>query len=96
MTDGEKLQYPTEISVYERASDANYRSILGEWGQYSPNSFYELTQPAPPPARIETADHQTRETADPLALGELASGRVEIGRREDWASRSTSRRTRTS
>lgn len=81
---GETLQFPTKLRVLERASDANYRSILGEWGQYSAASFYEKTLPAPPLAKPESDDNDSREKAEPLPMEQLVSGRVEIGRDEDW------------
>ncbi|WP_210269818.1 vWA domain-containing protein [Hyphomicrobium methylovorum] len=81
---GETFQFPTKLRVLERASDANYRSILGEWGQYSAASFYEKTLPPPPVAKPESDDNDTREKAEPLPMDQLVSGRVEIGRDEDW------------
>jgi von Willebrand factor type A domain len=81
---GETVQFPTKLRVLERASGENYRSILGEWGQYSTTSFYEKTLPAPPTAKPESDDNDSREKAEPLAMDQLVSGRVEIGRDEDW------------
>ena len=81
---GETVQFPTKLRVLERASDANYRSILGEWGQYSAASFYEKTLPAPLVAKPESDDNNSREKAEELAMDQLVSGRVEIGRDEDW------------
>jgi len=81
--DGVNIQFPTGLRIEERATDANYRSILGEWGQYSPAGFYETTLP-PSAARPETSANDTRETAEALAMGEIVSGRVEISRDEDW------------
>ncbi|MEO6014571.1 MAG: VWA domain-containing protein [Devosia sp.] len=84
LKDGENPQFPTELHVFERSTDGTYRSILGEWGEYSPDGYYEMSQPAPPAARIQTAEHQSRETAEPLAMAETASGRVELDKRQDW------------
>lgn len=81
---GETVQFPTKLRVIERASGENYRSILGEWGQYASASFYEKTLPAPPTAKSESDDNDSRDKAEPLAMDQLVSGRVEIGRDEDW------------
>lgn len=82
--DGARLQFPTSLRVMEQATDATYRSILGEWGQYSPLGFYETKLPVAAPARMESDANDSRETAERLAMTETVSGRVEIGKDEDW------------
>ncbi|MEP7239583.1 MAG: VWA domain-containing protein [Devosia sp.] len=79
-----KLQFPTSIHVWERATDGSYRSILGEWGQYSPDGEYERMLPPPPASTIAGNDHQTQATAAALPFDQSAAGRVELGKREDW------------
>jgi hypothetical protein len=82
--DGETVQFPTSLRIEERVTDGTYRSILGEWGQYSPVSFYETTLPEPPTAKPEGAANDTRESAEPLEIGQTVSGRIELGTDEDW------------
>src|SRR5690606_30361270 len=79
-----EVQFPTQIRVVERATDAEYRSILGEWGQHSVAGIYETLTDEPVDARPEASGNGSREEAQPLAMAETATGRVEIGRNEDW------------
>jgi len=78
-------ELPGVIRVIERATDDTYRSILGEWGQSSPEGIYELLVPR---ARVEGASDvdvaDSPEHAAPLAAGEEAAGRVARGRDVDW------------
>ena len=76
---------PATLRVIERATDADYRSILGEWGTDSPPAPYEWLQPpdlAEP--RASPTQPTTPDAADPLPAGERASGRVHTGEDVDW------------
>lgn len=81
---GEKFQLPTKLRITESAKDPSYRSILGEWGQYVAESFYETTLPEAVAAKPESDDNDTREKAEALPLDQPVAGRVEIGRDVDW------------
>ncbi len=78
-------EMPSTLRVLERAEDATYRSILGEWGMGSPLGIHELL--VPPLSAIGDAgdaDDDTSATASPLAVGEVASGTVQRQQDEDW------------
>ena len=76
---------PETLRIFERESDDDYRSILAEWGHYSRAAIYESLNP---PKSTETisdkSENSSRETAQLLELGNVASGTVEIEKDVDW------------
>ena len=79
-------ELPAAIRVIERATDGDYRSVLGEWGAASPAGPYErLTVPdvAMPPADAGRPTTRPRPPAR-FAPGQPASGRVSADVDVDW------------
>ncbi len=77
---------PATLRVIERASDAEYRTVMGEWGADSPDGPYEWLRPLDVLAP-DLADHNdVLELADPLPAGERVSGRVHTAEDVDWYS----------
>jgi hypothetical protein len=75
------------LRVLERPAADEYRSILGEWGQYRSHAIYEFLTPADDPARerAESTDVPgTPAEAAPLALNTSVAGSVRVGDDEDW------------
>jgi Mg-chelatase subunit ChlD len=83
--EAEALELPATLRVIERATDADYRSILGEWGYRSARGPYEWLASgegiAWDPA-IDAGDSVGEATA--IAAGDLIADRVEINVDEDW------------
>ena len=80
---GTKSEYtwdmPATLRVIERASDDDYRTILGEWGLDSPDGPYEWLQP-PDLASLGLSDEASDPDTDvPLPAGQRANGRVHTG-----------------
>lgn len=76
---------PADLVVHERPSDAEYFSILGEWGTASPLAIYEYLEP--PLASAVTEDeggNDSLETARPLANGQAVTGTVMVAEDVDW------------
>jgi hypothetical protein len=84
-TTGFTWEFPTTIRVIERATDDDYRSILGEWGRDSRIAVFELLVPPPSlDGASEAEPNDERTTAQPLPLGERIAGSVHIGEDVDW------------
>lgn len=82
--EAEEMMFPTQIGLWERPTDAAYRSILGEWGALSPEAIFEA-QAAPGGAAAPEVDgNDTRETAQNLPLDQRVAGQVILDRDEDW------------
>jgi hypothetical protein len=79
-----ELVFPTQIRIHERATDDQYRSIVGEWGHLSPLGGFEAQAPAPPKSIAEADGNDTRAGAQPIRIGESVEGQVVLGRDEDW------------
>ncbi len=76
---------PESLRIFERESDGDYRSILAEWGHYSRAAIYEsLNPPESTEAISDESENSSRETAQPLELGGVVSGTVEIDKDIDW------------
>ena len=83
-TTPDRVRYPTQIRVIERPTDTEYRSILGEWGHFSSDGIYEQLVPQEVQSRPEADANETRDTAEAIALDQTVTGKVEIGKDEDW------------
>ena len=75
---------PATIRVIEHATDATYRSVVGEWGQVDRSGIYEQLLPPDLTPATDTPGGDTAQTADPLASGQVVSGRVQLGQRVHW------------
>ena len=75
---------PGTLGIIERATDAEYRSVVGEWGHYSREAIYELTWPEPAPQTLETAANDEPGSATRLEPGRPVAGVVTLGEDVDW------------
>ena len=75
---------PDVIRIWERPTDSDYRSVLAEWGDLTSRAYYELQAGLQPEATLTAVDNDSRERAAPLAIEQLASGQVSLGRQEHW------------
>ena len=77
--------YPKALRIFERPTDPDYLSILGEWGQYNRNAIFEASNPIPPLPALATASNRgTRDKAEMLPVGKTVSGEVRLNEVEDW------------
>jgi len=73
------------IRIYERASDATYRSALAEWGHYARTGIYERMVVAPAEPNVEeVAGNGKQSDAKKIEAGKAYRGRVSVGEDEDW------------
>lgn len=73
------------IRIFERATDATYRSVLGEWGHYAQPAIYERMVVAPAVASVEeVTGNARRDDAKKIDAGRTYRGRVVVGEDEDW------------
>jgi hypothetical protein len=75
---------PGTLRIIERAPDADYKSIVGEWGHYSSEALYELTRPEPAPEAVESAANDEPGSAMRLEPGRPVAGVVTLGEDVDW------------
>ncbi len=75
---------PETLRILEQPAEADYRSILGEWGLYARAAAYE--EQAPPPAAARPGADAGDEPSRALALspGTPHRDQVSIGADEDW------------
>lgn len=78
-TEGAAWELPGRLSVLERPTDSEYRSILAEWGQSRPVGPFELLQPTTRQPSMDDPDVGEGTAAQPLGAGSAARGRVAIG-----------------
>lgn len=78
------LEVPGALRIFEQQADAEYRSILGEWGSDDYRAIHEALQPIAPARPFQMAAHGSRASAATLAPGKTADGRVWLGRHEHW------------
>lgn len=80
--------WPKALRVFEQPTDAEYRSVLAEWGQYSRAAIYEAGLPLPPPvtAAETTGNGHDRASARPLPPDWRAAGEARLNQSEDWFS----------
>ena len=70
-------EMPSTLRMLERPPDAQYRSILGEWGMGDRHAIHEALVPQPLPVADTTSDHDdTPATATALGVGDVARGSV--------------------
>jgi hypothetical protein len=78
------LEAPGALRILEQPADAEYRSMLAEWGATGDRAIYEALQPIAPARPFEMAPHGSRASAAALAPGRTVDGRVLLGRHEHW------------
>jgi hypothetical protein len=76
--DGSDPTEPGLIRVRERPTDADYRSVLTEWGNLGSRGYYEQQAGLPPEPGLTATGNESRATAAPLAIGTLAQGEVTL------------------
>jgi hypothetical protein len=83
--DARDVEFPGKVEVLERATDDEYRSILGEWGYTSDRGPFELLVPALA-SQVESSEDAGDDlaTATVLASGEVRADRVQILEDVDW------------
>ena len=78
-------EMPATFRVIERATDDAYRSVVGEWGMSQAAGIYEQLVPQDEALLSDAPDgDDTPATANPLAAGTVADGRVQRGDDVDW------------
>ncbi|MGA8205788.1 MAG: hypothetical protein WB812_14810 [Woeseiaceae bacterium] len=75
---------PGLIRIFERPGGADYRSVLTEWGDIGPRAFYENQAGVQTEPQFVASGNDSRDTAAPLDVGTLVSGRVSLGKVENW------------
>jgi len=78
------LEVPGALRILEQPADAEYRSILGEWGADGYMAIHESLQPIAPARPFEMAPHGSQASAAVLVPGKTADGRVLLGRHQHW------------
>ena len=73
------------IRIYERGTDATYRSAIAEWGHYARSGIYERMV-VPPAAKSveEVTGNGKLGDAKKIEAGKAYSGRVSVEVDEDW------------
>jgi Mg-chelatase subunit ChlD len=82
--DAQYTYNPALIKIWERPVDADYLSILGEWGFASQAAIYELQHPLHFDKPLEETGHTSRATAASLLADTQVSGQVALGKQEHW------------
>jgi outer membrane protein OmpA-like peptidoglycan-associated protein len=83
ITDYWRLAEP--IRIFERGTDATYRSILAEWGHYGRPGIYEkMVVPVPAPDAEEVSGNGKQSDAKEIKPAKAYRGRVSVGEDEDW------------
>lgn len=81
--DVDTLELPASLRVIERATDSEYRSVVGEWGDSRPSGPYEwLTSATLAPTDRDAGD--SPEAATPLPPDVAHRDRVRFEHDEDW------------
>lgn len=78
------LEAPGALRIYEQPSDAEYRSMLGEWGTHDHRAGYEASRDLAVAPPFHFAAHDRRTTAAPMTANQPVAGRVWLGRHEHW------------
>lgn len=85
LKEGERIAAaPGVVRVTERPTDAQYRSVLTEWGETGSRAFFEEQAGLVAEPAIEARGNDTRANAALLSTGEPVRGYVSLGRREHW------------
>ena len=82
-----RWEMPDTLRVLERSVDAEYRSILAEWGQYSRAAIYErMRESAAPASQVSEHALENGQKASALRMnaGTSYSDQVERGSRVAW------------
>jgi len=84
-TEKKRVEFPATVEVIERATDDEYRSILGEWGYTSNRGPYEWLVPtAFSEVELGPDAGDTAKEATPLAIGSVRADQAEILEDIDW------------
>ena len=75
---------PRAIEIWERPTDADYQSILAEWGNANRSAGYEREQGLPPRVTVTAADNTSRDRAAPMIPEEPVSGQAALAEQERW------------
>jgi hypothetical protein len=75
---------PERIRIWERPTDAEYRSILTEWGYASKAAIYESLQELDIDVPLKPVGHDSRARAAPITPGQPVGGAVSLGRQDHW------------
>ena len=81
-----RILFPDAIVAYERAPDAEYRSVVGEWGDYRREATFEWSQgvEASSPTSSVSDAGDDRASATLLPPGDVATGTVAVAEDADW------------
>jgi hypothetical protein len=82
--ESDQAESPAMIRIWERPSDDEYHSILGEWGFASQAAIYEELHPLQVEKPFEAANHDSKARAADLGFNQLAGGQVVLGKHENW------------
>ncbi len=82
LTPGETVLAAT-LRIRERPASPDYFSVLGEWGLYGSEAFFERKVHAPVPQQVST-NNTSRARALALAPAEQVTGHVRINKRVEW------------
>ncbi|MGD8679109.1 MAG: peptidoglycan-binding protein [Lysobacterales bacterium] len=82
--DGGVVAAPGQLRIWERPTDSQYRTVLGEWGYAEGRGPYELANGLPPEPELRAADNDARERAAVLQPGVMAEGEVQLAAVEHW------------
>ena len=77
---------PETIKIFEQPVSENYSSILAEWGEYNPFSYYEMTKPQSLKNKYPELNNTTKNTAYDLSELQMISGQVQLEQADkpDW------------
>lgn len=78
------LTLPMQLSAFEAAGLDGYRSILGEWGEFSQAAAFEWQAGLPGLVTVEDRDNTSRERAAALVPTQPQAGRVSQEGAEHW------------
>jgi Mg-chelatase subunit ChlD len=78
------VEAPDAVRIWERPTGADYQSILTEWGDASPDAYYESIRPLDTVTEAAATANGSRAQAAPLSPGRAVAGQVVLGRREAW------------
>jgi len=80
----QKRMTPEQIRIWEQPTDADYQSILTEWGYASKAAIFESLQDLEVDQALVAADNDSRERAASMSPGKSVAGIVSLGKYEQW------------
>jgi hypothetical protein len=77
---------PSQLRIVEQPAGGSYRSVVGEWGNYSPSGPYEWNSQGSKTAKAIQKDQQNsaRERAIRLEYDKSYQGSASLGRQAAW------------